>query len=412
MLHNQIAEKSGKAPWLALFVSVLPTAALMSIDKQAMAVLAPMIRHEFGFDVVTMTKILAASAWAYSFAQLPGAWLAGKIGPYKMLALCCLAWSISVILTPLATTVWMFFAFRFLMGVGQSPDWTATMMIIRRAFPAKQRSRASSYGLATLYISTFLSAPITIFIAERSDWQTCFYIFGAVGILLGVLMLTVLKPPPDSLEAIEEAADHTRRIGLKKMLKSSQVHAVASTYFFLVGIQSFFFTIIPLYLIGKRDMSLSSMGWYSSAPFLTLYLGVIASGIISDSIVKRTNSIAWARVPLGVCGMIGSSTFFTIGLHLENPLAMVALFCCGSAMVGLCQVVTWSCVQDISTGESGFIPAWTGFWGHVSLGLVPILAAYLVHWTGEWNDVGYIALALGCCGAIAIPFVKSHRSLA
>jgi MFS family permease len=119
-------------------------------------------------------------------------------------------------------------------------------------------------------------------------------------------------------------------------------------YFFLVGIQSSFFTLVPLYMIGDRKMSFAAMGWLSSAPFLTLYLSVLASGVVADTIMRKTGSVWHARVPLGLLAMLGSVTAFAIGISLESIPLMMFFLCLGSFMVGMGQVSVWSSVQDIS----------------------------------------------------------------
>lgn len=402
---------SSRAPWFALATTVVPTALLMQIDKQAMAVLAPMIQRDYDIDLVTMTHILAASAWAYALFQLPAGWLAERLGAFRLLSASCIAWSFFVLLTPLASSIWTLTAFRFLMGAGQAPDWTASMMIVRRSFAASQRSRASSYLLGSLYLGTLISGPLSIAIGSAMGWQAVFYIYGAVGLFFGILLMTVMRPPPPLVTHDNAASQHDIGLPARRLAASPQVHALALSYFALVGIQSFFFTLLPLYLVGKRHVSLTNMGWLSSAPFLTLYLAVISAGVLADLIVRRTGSIRMARAPLAVASMLGSAVFFTIGVYSDSLGVMMIFLCLGSAMVGVGQVTIWSSVQDLAAGGSGLIPAWTGFLGHIALGLIPVVAAYIVRWTGDWNHISLVVASLGVFGSIAYLFVRSDRPI-
>jgi MFS family permease len=413
---NSMATKTvgaGKVggPWPLLFGALMPLAFLMQIDKQAMVVLAPLIQREYGFDLVTMTQIIAATVWSYAIFQFPGAWLAEKFGAHKVLGWCCLLWSVFVIISPLSAAVWMFFLCRFAMGMAQAPDWTSSIMIIRRSFPVSQRSRASSLLLGGLYLGTLVAGPLSVAIASRWSWQACFYIYGTIGALFGVALLIFMPQPRRADGDTPTTSDRPKPVPVtaRQVVRSPQVHAMGLCYFFLVGIQSSFFTLVPLYMIGDRKMSFAAMGWLSSAPFLTLYLSVLASGVVADTIMRKTGSVWHARVPLGLLAMLGSVTAFAIGISLESIPLMMFFLCLGSFMVGMGQVSVWSSVQDISAEGGGLIAAWTQFLGHLALGAIPLIAAYIVQSTGEWDNIRILIVALGIGGSIAFWFVNPHR---
>jgi MFS family permease len=399
--------------WGVLFGALMPLAFLMQIDKQAMVVLAPLIQRQYGFDLVTMTEIIAATVWSYAIFQFPGAWLAERVGPYKIIGLCCLLWSLIVIVSPLSSLVWMFFACRFAMGLAQAPDWTSSIMIIRRGFPLRQRARASALLLGGLYSGTLVAGPLSVAIASRWSWQACFYLYGAVGVALGLALILFLPKPHAAAKAPhdEAAGPKPAHVTARQLVASPQVYALGLSYFFLVGIQSAFFTLVPLYMTGDRKLSFAAMGWLSSAPFLTLYISVLASGFVADTIIRRTGSVWIARVPLGVAAMLGSVGAFAFALTIESIPLMVLVLCLGSFMVGMGQVSVWSSVQDVSPEGGGVVAAATQLFGHLALGAVPLTAAYVVRASGNWDDIGLLIAGLGIGGAIAFWFVNPQRPI-
>lgn len=399
--------------WGVLFGALMPLAFLMQIDKQAMVVLAPLIQRQYGFDLVTMTEIIAATVWSYAIFQFPGAWLAQRVGAHKIIGLCCLLWSLIVIVSPLSSLVWMFFACRFAMGLAQAPDWTSSIMIIRRSFPLRQRARASALLLGGLYSGTLVAGPLSVAIAIRWSWQACFYLYGAVGVALGLVLILFLRKPHEAGSAVQDEAAGPKPapVTARQLVTSPQVYALGLSYFFLVGIQSAFFTLVPLYMTGDRKLSFAAMGWLSSAPFLTLYIAVLVAGIVADTLIRRTGSVWVARVPLGVAAMLGSVSAFALALMIESTSLMVLVLCLGSFMVGVGQVSVWSSVQDISPEGGGIIAAATQLFGHLALGAVPLTAAYLVRDSGNWDNVGHLIMALGIGGAIAFWFVNPQRPI-
>ncbi|MGK2911851.1 MAG: MFS transporter [Sphingobium sp.] len=399
--------------WGILFGALMPLAFLMQIDKQAMVVLAPLIQRQYGFDLVTMTEIIAATVWSYAIFQFPGAWLAEKVGPYKVIGFCCLLWSLIVIVSPLSSLAWMFFLCRFAMGLAQAPDWTSSIMIIRRSFPLRQRSRASALLLGGLYAGTLVAGPLSVAIASRWSWQACFYLYGAAGAAFGLGLILFLPKTHVTAKTTDKEPTRPKPTSMttRQVFASRQVYALGLSYFFLVGVQSAFFTLVPLYMIGDRKMSFATMGWLSSAPFLTLYISVLASGFLADTIMRRTGSVWMARVPLGVAAMIGSVSAFAFALSMESIALMMLFLCLGSFMVGMGQVSVWSSVQDVSPEGGGIIAAATQLFGHLALGAVPLAAAYLVQASGSWDDIRLLIVGLGIGGAIAFWFVNPHRPI-
>ena len=76
----------------ALALLVL-SGAINTIDRAALAIANPLVRHDLNLSVSDMGLLLSAFLWAYAFAQLPVGPLIDRLGPRRLLAGGLAIWS-------------------------------------------------------------------------------------------------------------------------------------------------------------------------------------------------------------------------------------------------------------------------------------------------------------------------------
>ena len=177
---------AGNLRWWMMGSLIAPITFVMSLDRTAMAVAAPIIQKDFGFSLTQMSLILTSFTWAYALLQVPGGWLAERAGPRRALFWANLMWSILTALTPFGFGLWSFVAIRALLGVGQAADWPSSVLAVRRWFPERERGRGNSILLGGLYFGPMVGPPLTVALATSLGWHAAFYIYGLVGVVLGL----------------------------------------------------------------------------------------------------------------------------------------------------------------------------------------------------------------------------------
>ncbi len=387
-----------RAPWLKLALTIMPAAFLMQMGKQGFVVLAPLIQRELNIDLVTTAKILAVTAWSYAAFQIPGAWLAARLGPLLTLGLCVLVWSCAVVITPLAIGPMSLMFLRGSMRAMQAPDWLSSVMILEQEVPVSLRSRGSGALLAAAYFGIVLTGPLAVGVTSHLGWRACFQLLGAIGCAFGIGLLLYVRFSPTTTKPKEDR----RSLGLAETMKDLRIHALAFTYLSFSAVQSFVYVMLPLYLAHDRHTSLSHIGWLSSAPFVTLYLAVVTAGFLSDALWRRFRSLFVARALLGGLAVLCSGTCFAVGMSLNRTTAMMVLTCAGMAFVGIGDVALWSAVQDTQPGAGGFKTAWVQILGAVGFGLAPLIAAKMVASSGRWDEVRFLLLASGVVAAASL----------
>ncbi len=280
--------------WWMVWLLIGPITFVMSLDRTAIVVAAPVIQKEYGFSLVEMSLILTSFSWTYAFLQVPAGWLAERVGPRRALYWANLLWSLLTAATPLGFSLGSFIAIRTALGVGQSADWPSSVLALRRWFPRRERAKGNSVLLGGLYLGPIIAAPITTAVMLNFGWRFVFYAFGALGILLGFAWWIVFRDDPAShprvspeearliLSEREPEASATPPGALPMLFRSGQFWAIGVQYFFLILIQSFYTTWLPTYLVQARHFSLKSMGIFASLPWVALFCMVFIAGGIAD----------------------------------------------------------------------------------------------------------------------------------
>ena len=409
--------------WWMVWLLIGPITFVMSLDRTAIVVAAPVIQKEYGFSLVQMSMILTSFSWTYAFLQVPAGWLAERIGPRRALYWANLLWSLLTAATPLGFNLPSFVAIRAALGVGQSADWPASVLALRRWFPKKERAKGNSVLLGGLYLGPIAAAPITTAVMVTFGWRFVFYAFGAIGILLGLTWWLVFRDDPASHPRVskQEAAlilaerepepPSTLPGALPVLFRSGQFWAIGVQYFFLILIQSFYTTWLPTYLVQARHFSLKSMGIFAALPWVALFCMVLIAGGLADRRLHATGSVWHARVPAAIAGFIISAAALILAAETPNIPLMIALLCLSLGAIGLTQVSIWSSCQDLGGAATGIVTGWANFLGNSSGFVGPVITAYLVRWTGGWSGALLgIALA-GLCGAVLWLFVHPERPL-
>jgi ACS family glucarate transporter-like MFS transporter len=394
----------------------------MTLDRAAMTIAAPTIQKELGLSLVEMSVILTIYFWTYALGQVPAGRLAERHGSRKVLFATSALWSLMMIVTPFGAGFSWLVGCRALLGGAQSADWSSGVLAVKRWFPKSERAKGNSFLLGGLYFGPIISAPLTAWMILQFGWHSVFYVFGAIGLVLGVAWWFGYRdvPAQHPLVTTEEATYISARQSeaeavvkgiFLRCLRRPRFWLFGIQYFLLVLIQSLYTTWLPTYLMRARGLSLKSMGFAASLPWIAVFVAVFLAGIVCDKILKRTQSVWAARAPVAMAGFLVSALALCLASYAVNIAAVVGLLCLSFAAVGFVQVVVWSAVQDLARDFTGVMSGWTNLWGAASNVAGPVTVAFMVKLTGNWGSaLGVIALA-AALGTVLWLFVHPEKPL-
>lgn len=134
------------------------------VDRATLSIAAPSMRHELGFDALTMGIAFSAFGWTYTGMQIPGGLILDRFGARIVLGLSLIAWSVLTFLQGyvhlFASAFAALFALRFLMGAAESPAFPCNSRLTVMWFPSTERGLATSIFQLAQYFALAVFTPI------------------------------------------------------------------------------------------------------------------------------------------------------------------------------------------------------------------------------------------------------------
>ena len=408
----------GGLRWLVAGGLLLPVTFVMSMDRAAMTVAAPVIQREFGFSVTEMAIILTSFWWAYALFQVPGGILTRRFGPRKVLAIAGIWWSLFTFVTPYGAVFLGFVVIRVLLGVGQAADWPASVYTLQRWFPKQEQSRANSVLLCGLYLGNLVGTPLVVWIIDGWGWEDAFHVFAVAGLALALAWWWVVRDEPRTHPRITDAEaahievgrgdlDSNAALPWRTFTRSGQFWAIGAQYACLLMIMSFFLTWLPTYLVDARGLSLKQMGLLGSLPWLALLIAVFALGALNDRVFR-----SWpGRVRIAATGYVVAAAFLVLGALVPAIPLMIVFLCLSLGAIGVVQVNVWAACQDLGGSHSATVTGWTNLWGNLMSAAGPLFTGLLVGIGGNWTLALVVLAVAGLLGAACWFFVHPERAL-
>ena len=344
--------------WWMVFLCFLATA-INFIDRANLSVAAPVIQRELHFDDTTKGLILGAFFWTYALCQMPGGYLADKIGVRITYAFAVLWWSFFTALTGLGRSVATLFAFRLGLGIGEAAAYPSNAKVVGLWFPRRERVLAASIFDSGTRVGTALSLPIVTYLILTFGWRASFVVTGSLGLIWAVAWLAFYRNP-DQSRANAAELDYIRQDGARienssagpkirwiDLFRYRTIWGMMLGFFCLNFVIYFFITWFPSYLVSARHFSLPQLGAFGSIPALIAIPGGWLGGLTGDYLYRRGWSVTRARKTCLVGGMLVSSV---VAVAAVAPSAVLALtfLSISYAALAFTGASIWSLPSDVA----------------------------------------------------------------
>ena len=104
----------------------------------------------------------------------------------RMLAFCCIIWSLTSIATGSIDSLVVLAIMRFGLGVAQAATEPMIFSLLADTFPASKQPLANSVIEAGPYIGSGISC-LGVILVATIGWRSCFNWMGAIGVAVGIL---------------------------------------------------------------------------------------------------------------------------------------------------------------------------------------------------------------------------------
>ena len=395
----------GSRRWLivAWFFLIL---LVVYIDRVNLAMAAPLILNEFNLSPSQLGLVMSGFTIGYTLLLFPGGFLVSYFSARKSIAVILALRSLMSVLTGYAWGYVSLVTIRIGFGLAEGPLLPAINATVNHWMLNREKATAAALYITALPLGIIAGNIFCGYVLEAIGWRFVFFVFGAVGAVLGLLSWIIVRDTPAEHPAISlqelkliEADYHPPFMGsatgssFRRLMKDPWIWANAAYNFFY----SFTFWAnlnwLPTYFVMARGASILKSGYLSSLPWLAGLFGLLIFGALSDRIGKKYRgnwmaacqflSVPFTAYAVVTPSIVISLIFFSISLF----------FLLGSMSIGTALI--WELFDRADVAKAyGLLAAWMTGAGI----LAPYLLGFILEKTHSFNMAYYI---FSCCAFLA-----------
>jgi ACS family hexuronate transporter-like MFS transporter len=381
--------------WVPVVV-VMTASCLSYIDRQALAVISPMILKDTGLSAASYADAISVFSIVYMIANPLWGSLIDYIGLRLGMLLAVGVWTLAS-----ASHAWVigfvgFAAARGLLGFGEGATFPGGLRTAADSLPRDRQSRGMAISYSGASVGAILAPLMITPIALKFGWRAAFLATGALGALWLIVWWFVARPP--LVRAVERKTSKVawpsileRRFWLLVVGMGLGGAALGPTLY-----------LCPLYLSRVMGLTQGRLGMILWIPAVCWELGYYFWGWVSDRFVRDEARPVGLYVLLTILALIPSAVtkttswitalaLFSWAMFIAVAFIVVSLHLSARAyprektgMVAGIGSGAWSAVVAILLviyGRWFDRQMYTAIF--VSLSLVPILGTILWWWIGR-----------------------------
>lgn len=393
--------------WLFL----IPVASVMYLlaffDRTNLSFVLPQIGEELHLTNTDKGLVSGIFFIGYFFTQVPAALLAQKWSAKYTVLILMVGWGVAAIWSGLVQGTGELFASRFVLGVFEGGVQPATLILLSRWFPQKEKARASGLWLLCIPLAPIIAAPITGTLLTSFDWRAVLVIEGIPPLIWAVVWFLVIADRPgkarwmsakerDEIErgiAADEdvkTASITTSTRYRDIIKNPIVIALVAAWF-LYNAGFYGFTLwLPQVLTTMTNGSTELVGFLTAIPYVFGLVMMVLISIRTDRLGSRRSTVL---VPVGIAGIalvVGQFVGGGVPEYLLLCVVAAGLYIHG-AFFALPPLLIRTEILAVALGLIGGIGNLGGFLG-------PYVVGWLTDVTGSTTS-GFLILGaamLGC----------------
>jgi len=349
--------------WVPILALIAVGTMINYLDRTVLGIAAPFLSKDLGLTASQMGLVFSAFSWSYALLQIPGGIFLDRFGTRRTYFVAVVFWSVFTALMAAARSLPALIATRIGVGVFEAPCFPANSRVLATWFPQHERARANGIYSFGQYVGLgFLSVPL-FWITQRFGWRGLFIVVGAFGVVFGLTWWVLFRNPAESrtvnraeLEFIEAGGGGEYKgepvrfewRHIRALLRHRQVVGASIGQFGGNSTQVFFVTWFPTYLVTARGMTFIQAGIMTSLPYIGASVGVLAGGLVSDLMLKRTGSANLARKLPIVSGMLLASTIVAANyVPAGSDAAVIAIMSIAFFGQGMTNL-GWTVISDVA----------------------------------------------------------------
>ncbi len=411
---------------LAFWLFVL--SAISFLDRTNISIAGLQISSEYGLGNQRLGWIFSAFLIGYAGFQVPAGWLASRFGPRRVITWGVVWWGVATALTTvippgISQAVLLLIGIRFALGAGEAVIYPAANQWVARWVPVQERGLVNGLIFAGVGAGSGLTPPLLVWFISHHGWRSAFWFSAVIGVIAGAVWWWGARDTPEQDPAVSaselaiirkgivEEADKAAggAISWRAILRRRDLPALIISYFGFGYTAWIFFSWFFLYMAQVRGFNAKASAWFSTLPFLSMTIGCLLGGVISDRLTKAYG------LRVGRCGLASVAFFFTaiflvLGSRVQSPQLAGVILAGGAGALYVSQSSFWSVSADIAGRSSGVFSSMVNMGAQVGGAVTASLTPWVAQRFG-WTTSFAIAAALAVVGAVLWMTVHPERPL-
>jgi MFS family permease len=247
------------------------------IDRAAISIALAQIGKDFGLQASDLGIIISAFFLGYAIMQVPGGWLADRIGSKIVIIATIALWSVFTVMTSFAWSLLSLIAIRFIFGIAEGGFPPATVKAITELFDRQASPRMSALLLSSNYagsmIAPLVMAPLIIWLG----WRHAFTAIGVAGIAFALVYLVAVPRTRGDRPAVK-ANKQVSTADTRELLKNPLLWQLLAVWFGLSCVNKGLDSWMPTYLLQQRGLDLKAVGLLAPIPFVLATISTAMGG--------------------------------------------------------------------------------------------------------------------------------------
>jgi MFS transporter, ACS family, hexuronate transporter len=380
---------------------------MYSVDRMTVSSAIGLIAGEFGLGKAESGILLSSFFFGFIVFLFISGIIADKLSGKPVLILGLMMFSLATLLTGVAGSMTSLIFYRVMTGIGEGIFWPAASLEVANVTSEKQRTTVMSLYWMGYPIGGFLGTWMGAMLGPIFGWRVVFYVAGAMGMLVALLYLVLVKNDRKPAELIARQA--AEKVPLKTLFRHAPVLLMAVFYFVLLAGWWIVLLWAPSYLMQVKNLSIGTAGTIASLLGITGALGGFVLGRYCDKgDFKRRRTI------LMTITFISGLVMAAMAFNLSVPLVIVLVLILGFLGYPITPIVLSLTAELVPPSLRGSAIGFVMNMGMAAGGISPIVAGYYAqHYTLQ--PVWLVAACVIICSSLVLLGVRrlpigSHNS--
>lgn len=380
---------------------------MYSVDRMTVSSAIGLIAGEFGLGKAESGILLSSFFFGFIVFLFISGIIADKLSGKPVLILGLMMFSLATLLTGVAGSMTSLIFYRVMTGIGEGIFWPAASLEVANVTSEKQRTTVMSLYWMGYPIGGFLGTWMGAMLGPIFGWRVVFYVAGAMGMLVALLYLVLVKNDRKPAELIARQA--AEKVPLRTLFRHAPVLLMAAFYFVLLAGWWIVLLWAPSYLMQVKNLSIGTAGTIASLLGITGALGGFVLGRYCDKgDFKRRRTI------LMTITFISGLVMAAMAINLSVPLVIVLVLILGFLGYPITPIVLSLTAELVPPSLRGSAIGFVMNMGMAAGGISPIVAGYYAqHYTLQ--PVWLVAACVIICSSLVLLGVRrlpigSHNS--